>query len=82
MQMNNINTKDIFEVFRVILVMTVMILLLLLAGCKPNNTTNYYQSNYGEQCLYPPHTDSYKNLLFCYQENLSKEHAQNKISNN
>lgn len=77
-----IDKADILEVCRVLLVATVLLGLLFLCGCsKDNIDTRYYQTNYGEQCLYAPHTDSYKNLLFCYQENLSKEHSQNKLTN-
>jgi hypothetical protein len=82
MKANDINSDHIFSVIKVILVAAVLLMLLLLSGCSKNEVvTNYYQSNYGEQCLYEPHTNSYKNLLFCYQENLSKEHSQNKLTN-
>ena len=56
--------------------------LCLLTGCMQTTNNNYrYQTNYGEECLYAPNTDSYKNLLFCYQVGLSEEHAQNKLTN-
>lgn len=78
---HNIPTNNIREVFGFLIIM-VLLVCLLLSGCQKNvNVMPTYQSNYGEQCLYAPNTDSYKNLLFCYQMSLSEEHAQNKLAN-
>lgn len=79
----NIETNDPREVRNFIGFMIGLILgLCLLSGCMQTTNNNYrYQNNYGEECLYTPNTDSYKNLLFCYQASLSEEHSQNKLTN-
>lgn len=77
-----IKRKDVLEVCSVLFITFILLTMLLISGCSQDKIdTKYYQTNYGEQCLYAPHIDSYKNLLFCYQENLSKEHSQNKLTN-
>lgn len=79
----NIDTNDVKEVRNFLCFVIGLILgLCLLTGCMQTTNNNYrYQTNYGEECLYAPHTDSYKNLLFCYQAGLSEEHSQNKLTN-
>ena len=78
-----IDKKDIKEVISFIFFIFIIVSLLLMTGCTKQNITNtYYQTNYGEECLSKPHTDSYKNLIFCQQQGLINEHIQNELSNN
>lgn len=79
----SLDTNNIKEVRNFLfLIIGFILCLILLTGCMQTTNNNYrYQNNYGEECLYTPNTDSYKNLLFCYQASLSEEHSQNKLTN-
>lgn len=74
---------DIIEIIQFMFTIIIIVSILLITGCQKNKTSNdYYQTDYGVECLYPPHTDSYKNLIFCQQKGLIDEHIQNKLTNN
>lgn len=74
---------DIIEIIQFMFTIIIIVSILLITGCQKNKTSNdYYQTDYGVECLYPPYTDSYKNLIFCQQKGLIDEHIQNKLTNN
>lgn len=75
--------NDVIETTQFLLFIILLVFILTTTGCQKNKTSNdYYQTDYGVECLYPPHTDSYKNLIFCQQKGLIDEHIQNKLTNN
>lgn len=77
-----IDKKSLIEVIIFVCLMILVCITLLLTGCKQDTVNSaYYQTNYGEQCLYEPYTNTYKDLLFCQQKGLVDEHIQNELTN-
>lgn len=75
--------NDIIEITQFLLFVALVVFVLITTGCQKSEISNdYYQTDYGVECLYSPHTDSYKNLIFCQQKGLIDEHIQNKLTNN